>query len=106
MYKANFVMKEKNKSTQPIYVPFSFSLVGIIIIWHQSFPSIDQLALFPKTFTLHMLYLFLGLSSISLHFGNMLTAPITTPTNGPNSSTIDFSGLIDSGVLNTFTTFL
>lgn len=40
----------------PSDVPFFFSLIGIIIvIWHQSFPSIDQLALFPKTFS-HFTY--------------------------------------------------
>lgn len=33
-----------------IHVPFSINLKGIIIC-HQCFPQIDQVALFPKTFS-------------------------------------------------------
>lgn len=75
-----------------------FSLTGIIIIkWHQSFPSIDQLALFSKTFS-HSTYTVLipRFSSILPHFSNMLTAPVVTPTSGPDTPTINFSGLINS----------
>lgn len=99
--------KEKKKSMFPIHVPLYVSLMGIIIMGHQSFPLTDQVAVLPKTFSiLYMFWKCLQFSSISPHFVNVLIALTSTPNNHPNTPTIDFFGLIDSDVFNIFITFL